>query len=37
MVLPQRPGGTEGMEKDELADLVTRNAMIGVGRLGGQT
>jgi nitrile hydratase len=35
MVLPQRPDGTEGMEKDELADLVNRNAMVGVERLGG--
>ncbi|MFB6221516.1 MAG: nitrile hydratase subunit alpha [Halolamina sp.] len=36
MVLPQRPEGTEGMGKNELAELVTRNAMIGVERLGGQ-
>lgn len=35
MVLPQRPEGTGGMAKDELADLVSRNAMIGVERLGG--
>jgi nitrile hydratase len=35
MVLPQRPDGTEGMAKDDLADLVSRNAMIGVERLGG--
>ncbi len=35
MVLPQRPAGTDGMEKDELAELVSRNAMIGVERLGG--
>jgi len=35
MVLPQRPEGTEGMGKAELADLVTRNSMIGVERLGG--
>lgn len=34
MVLPQRPEGTEGLIEDELADLVTRNAMIGVERLG---
>lgn len=34
MVLPQRPDDTEGMSEDELADLVTRNAMIGVERLG---
>jgi len=33
MVLPQRPPGTEGMDEDELRELVTRNAMIGVERL----
>lgn len=31
MVLPARPGGSEGMTEDELAKLVTRDAMIGVG------
>lgn len=30
LVLPRRPAGTEGLSEDELADLVTRNAMIGV-------
>lgn len=30
-VLPQRPGGTEGMEADALAALVTRDSMIGTG------
>ena len=30
MVLPQRPEGTEGMSEQELAGLVTRDAMIGV-------
>lgn len=34
MVLPQRPKGTEGMSEDELAQLVTRDSMIGVERLG---
>jgi nitrile hydratase len=34
MVLPQRPAGTEGLGEDELAALVTRDAMIGVERLG---
>lgn len=34
MVLPQRPAGTEGLSEAELADLVTRDAMIGVERLG---
>ena len=31
MVLPQRPAGTEGLSEDELAALVTRDAMIGTG------
>ncbi len=30
-VLPQRPDGTEGMSEQELAGLVTRESMIGVG------
>jgi nitrile hydratase len=30
-VLPQRPSGTEGMSEEELAELVTRDSMIGVG------
>jgi len=34
MVLPQRPEGTEDMDETELAELVSRNAMIGVERLG---
>ena len=34
MVLPQRPPGTEDLAEDELVDLVTRDAMIGVERLG---
>jgi nitrile hydratase subunit alpha len=29
LVLPQRPEGTDGMTEDELAALVTRDAMIG--------
>ena len=29
MVLPRRPEGTEGMSEEELAGLVTRNALIG--------
>jgi nitrile hydratase subunit alpha len=33
MVLPERPPGTEGMSEDELAGLVTRDAMIGVARV----
>jgi nitrile hydratase len=31
LVLPKRPGGTEGLSEDQLADLVTRDSMIGVG------
>lgn len=30
-VLPQRPEGTEGWTEEQLADLVTRDSMIGVG------
>ncbi|MFQ5764991.1 MAG: nitrile hydratase subunit alpha [Rhodospirillales bacterium] len=30
MVLPMRPKGTEGMDENALADLVTRDSMIGV-------
>jgi nitrile hydratase len=30
MVLPERPEGTDGMSEDELADLVSRDSMIGV-------
>ena len=33
LVLPQRPPGTEALTEDELAGLVTRDAMIGVTRL----
>ena len=33
LVLPLRPEGTEGLGEDELAALVTRDAMIGVARL----
>jgi nitrile hydratase len=34
LVLPQRPQGTEGMNEEELAHLVTRDAMIGVVKAG---
>jgi nitrile hydratase len=30
LVLPRRPHGTDGMSEDELAQLVTRDCMIGV-------
>ena len=33
LVLPQRPPGTESMDEDELAALVTRDSMIGVAVL----
>jgi nitrile hydratase len=32
MVLPERPGGTEQMSAEELAGLVTRDAMVGVAK-----
>jgi nitrile hydratase len=31
LVLPMRPGRTEGLSEDELAALVTRDSMIGTG------
>jgi nitrile hydratase len=31
LVIPQRPKGTDGWSEDQLADLVTRNSMIGTG------
>jgi nitrile hydratase len=31
LVIPMRPAGTEGMGEEELADLVTRDSMIGTG------
>jgi len=33
LVLPERPPGTEGLSEEELAALVTRDAMIGVARV----
>ena len=30
LVLPKRPAGTEGMDERDLAELVTRDAMVGV-------
>jgi nitrile hydratase alpha subunit len=32
LVIPRRPEGTDGMSEDELASLVTRDAMIGVAQ-----
>ncbi|WP_183794363.1 MULTISPECIES: nitrile hydratase subunit alpha [unclassified Rhizobium] len=31
LVIPQRPEGTEGFSEEQLADLVSRDAMIGAG------
>ena len=31
IVIPMRPEGTEGMSEDDLAELVTRDSMIGTG------
>ena len=31
LVIPQRPCGTDGMDADALADLVTRDSMVGTG------
>ncbi|MGE0846498.1 MAG: nitrile hydratase subunit alpha [Flavobacteriaceae bacterium] len=31
LVIPMRPDGTDGMSEEELADLVTRDSMIGTG------
>jgi nitrile hydratase subunit alpha len=33
MVLPERPAGTEGASEQELAALVTRDAMVGVAKV----
>lgn len=32
LVIPQRPVGTDGWSEEQLAELVTRDSMIGVGR-----
>ena len=32
-VLPQRPANTEGLSEEELAALVTRDAMVGVAKV----
>jgi nitrile hydratase len=31
MVLPMRPQGTDGWDEEKLAELVTRDSMIGTG------
>ena len=33
LVLPERPSGTENLNEEELAELVTRDAMVGVARV----
>jgi nitrile hydratase subunit alpha len=33
LVLPERPAGTEHLSEEELAELVTRDAMIGVAKV----
>jgi nitrile hydratase subunit alpha len=35
LVLPERPPGTEGMSEQQLAALVTRDAMVGVRKVSG--
>ena len=35
LVLPRRPGGTGGLDEEELAGLVTRDAMVGTAILDG--
>ena len=36
LVLPERPAGTENMTEEELAALVTRDAMVGVAKVAKQ-
>lgn len=33
LVVPERPAGTDGLSEEELAQIVTRDSMIGVARL----
>jgi len=33
IVIPERPPGTDAMSEDELAELVTRDAMVGVAKV----
>lgn len=33
MVLPERPQGTEGLTEEQLAELITRDAMIGMAQV----
>jgi nitrile hydratase len=34
LVLPERPAGTEGLTEDELVPLITRDALVGVAKVG---
>jgi len=33
MVMPQRPAGTEGWSIDQLAAMISKDALIGVARI----
>ena len=33
LVLPERPVGTEGLTEEQLADLITRDAMVGTAKV----
>jgi len=33
LVLPERPAGTKGLTEGALAELITRDSMIGVARV----
>mgnify|MGYP003336014263 CR=1 FL=1 len=33
LVLPERPAGTEGLTEEQLADLITRDAMVGTAKV----
>jgi nitrile hydratase len=35
LVIPERPAGTEGLDEAALAELITRDSMIGVAQVDG--
>ncbi len=37
LVLPERPAGTDGLSEEELAALITRDAMIGVAKVSAES
>jgi len=37
MVLPERPAGTEALSEEELAKLVSRDAMVGTAKVTNST